>query len=389
MSYETPYAGISVLDLSQGVAAPYCGMLLAQYGADVIKVEPTTGDWSRGLGTTYGEHSVLSMVYNVGKRSIALDLKQPKAVEVVLQLAARADVVLESFRPGVMARLGLDYNAVRQRNERIIYASVSGFGQQGPYRNRPCTDTVAQAFSGFMAINRGRDGVPHKVDTIIMDSATGAYSFGVVAAALAARAQCQTGVHLDLSLASCGAALQMAKYSEYALEGGTPRLLNAPAGTYQTADGWIALTLTKDEHFTKLCHGIGLPALADDPRYGSFALRADHNAELVQHIGERMLVHTTAKWCALLREHDVLCEKVMDHGDWLADSHVQSNAMAPALAVDTVGEVPMPLTPGRHAHRGATPGIGEHGRAILSDLGLDECAIAALMDAGVVQIPRS
>lgn len=384
MSYAEPYAGLRVLDLSQGVAMPHCAMLLAQHGADVIKVEPPAGDWSRFLGARYGEHSSLSTAYNVGKRALTLDLKHPEGVQTALTLAARCDVLLESFRPGVMQRLGLDYETVRVANPRVVYASVSGFGQHGPYRERPCSDTVAQAFSGFMSINKGQDGAPHKVGTIIMDAVTGVYAFGVVGAALAARRDEEEGCYLDLSLTGCAASIQSAKFLEHALEGGAPMPLNVPAGTYQTADGWIALTLTKDEHFVRLCVGIGLPELADDPRFANFATRAEHERELIGRIAQQMRKRNTACWGELLREADVLFENVMDHGDWLADAHIQATNAAPALHVPEMGNVPFPLTPGRDSHRGSAPAIGEHSEEILRDAGYDAAQIAALRQSGVL-----
>lgn len=136
---EAPYRGLRVLDFGQGVASPYCGYLLAANGADVIKVEPPEGDWSRRLGTTYGSHSALSAVYNRGKRSLSLDLKRPEATDVARKLARKADVLIEGFRPGVMTRLGLGYETLSEENPRLIYLSISGFGQEGPYSQRPCS----------------------------------------------------------------------------------------------------------------------------------------------------------------------------------------------------------------------------------------------------------
>ena len=387
MSHDAPYAGVRVLDLSQGVAAPHCGMLLAQHGADVIKVEPVDGDWARGLGATHGEHSALSIAYNLGKRSIALDLKDPAGAEAVLSLAGRMDVVLESFRPGVVDRLGVGYEAVKARNPRVIYASVSGFGQSGPYRERPCTDTVAQAFTGFMSVNRGRDGIPHKVDTIIMDAVTGLYAFGAVAAALAGRGGDGPGTHLDLSLTGCGAAVQAAKVAEVALERGAPQLLNSPAGTYRTADGWIAVTLTKEAHFRKMCEAMGLPALVVDPRFASFADRARHHEALVALLSAKLLERGTTEWRELLLANDVLAERIYSHGDWLADAHTRAVGAAPAVAVDPVGQVPLPLVPGRRHHVGGPPRIGEHGSEVLAEAGYTAADIAELTASGTLKTP--
>ena len=171
MSYETPYAGLKVVDLSQGVAGPYCAMMLAQYGANVIKVEPTdTGDWSRALGTIYGDQTVYSIPANIGKRSIAVDLKDDRGRDIVWRLIQGADVFLQGFRPGVIERLGFGYDAVSAREPRILYVSVSGFGQRGPLSERPAMDPVLQAYTGLMAENVGQDGIPHRIPCLLYTS---------------------------------------------------------------------------------------------------------------------------------------------------------------------------------------------------------------------------
>ncbi|MBV8185655.1 MAG: CoA transferase [Alphaproteobacteria bacterium] len=170
MSYEAPFAGLKVVDLSQGIAGPYCAMLLAQYGADVIKVEGIgEGDWVRTIGTRYGDHSTFSVIGNLGKRSIAVDLKSEAGKQIVWRLIEGADVFLEGFRPGVIKRLGFDYPAVSAREPRILYLSISGFGQSGPLAERPAMDPVLQAYTGLMVENRGEDGIPHRVPVIVVD----------------------------------------------------------------------------------------------------------------------------------------------------------------------------------------------------------------------------
>ncbi len=173
MSYQRPYAGLKVVDLSQGVAGPYCAMLLAQYGADVIKVEPITGgDWSRGLGRIYGDQTAYSIPSNLGKRSLALDLKSDAGRDVLWRLVRGADVFVQGFRPGVIDRLGFGYAAVAAAEPRILYVSVSGFGATGPLAERPAMDPVLQAFTGLIAENAGEDGVPHRIPIIAIDMST-------------------------------------------------------------------------------------------------------------------------------------------------------------------------------------------------------------------------
>src|SRR3954451_6169337 len=280
-THEAPYRGLRVIDFGQGIASPYCAMLLAAYGAEVTKVEPPEGDWSRYLGTTYGRHTALSAVYNRGKRSLCLDMKRSEAVAIAKQLAQRCDVLIEGFRPGVAARLGIGYETLARDNPGLIYLSVSGFGQQGPYADRPGSDSVAQAFSGLVSVNVGNDRIPHRVGTTISDVATGVYAFQAIATALFARASVGTGRWIDVNLAQSTAALLGHKAAEYVLESGAPRALNVPAGTYQTQDGWMMVTLVNEAQYRRLCAAIGRDDLASDPRFADFARRADSAETLI------------------------------------------------------------------------------------------------------------
>jgi crotonobetainyl-CoA:carnitine CoA-transferase CaiB-like acyl-CoA transferase len=218
-THDAPYRGLRVLDFGQGIASPYCAMLLGVYGAEVIKVEPPEGDWSRYLGTTYGSHTALSAVYNRGKHSLCLDLKHDEGIRIARRLAGDCDVFIEGFRPGVAARLGIGYEDLARDNPGLIYLSVSGFGQVGPYSKRPGSDSVAQAFSGLVSVNVGNDKTPHRVGTTISDVATGVYAFQAIAAALFARATVGTGRWIDISLTQSTAALLGHKVAEHVLEG--------------------------------------------------------------------------------------------------------------------------------------------------------------------------
>lgn len=390
MSYESPFRGLTVLDVSQGIAGPYCAMLLAQQGADVVKLEPPEGDWARGLGTKWGDITAVSLSANRGKRSLALDLRKPEGAAIARRLAASADVFIESSRPGVAKRLGLGWDALKAENPRLIYLSVSGFGQQGPHAARPLTDTVAQAFSGIMAINPGNDGVPHKIGVYIVDLVTALYGFQAVSAALYARRDAQEGRYLDVSLIQAAAALQAGKIAEHALEGGAPRLLNAPAGSYRTKDGWIAVTLVREEQFVRMCEALGRPELPRDARYADFAKRADNVRALVETLQETLLGRTTAEWLAALHAKDVLCNAIYDYGDWLADEHVQAVGAAPVVEQPGVGAVPTPLIPGVAALqpgelRALSPAVGQHTAEVLAALGYGEKDLAALEQSGVVK----
>src|SRR5262245_38068871 len=300
-SPDAPLAGIRVVDLSQGIAGPYCAMLLAQHGADVIKVEPPEGDWARTLGVRYGDQTAFSVIGNLGKRSIALDLKRPADHAVLERLARRADVFIEGFRPGVAARLGADYAAISALSPRVIYLSVSGFGQTGPERERPAMDPVLQAFTGMMHTNRGADGMPHRIGTIVVDMGTGLYCAQAVLAALLGRGADGPGRHIDASLMTAAAGLQSVHLMAHYLEGGQMRPGRVPSGCYPTADGWIQITILRDEDFRRLCDVLGAPDLRDDPRFATYEQRSSHLGELTARVTAALARRPTAAWCEALR----------------------------------------------------------------------------------------
>jgi crotonobetainyl-CoA:carnitine CoA-transferase CaiB-like acyl-CoA transferase len=380
MSYQAPYEGLRVLDVSQGFAGPYVGGMLSLYGASVIKVEPPEGDWIRGIGTSFGGQTALGVVANRGKRSIAINLKSDGGRDLVHRLAGEADVFIESFRPGVAKRLGIAYPDIRALNRRVLYLSVSGYGQHGPGAGRPATDMVIQANSGFMSVNKGMDGVPHKAGVLIADTATGVYGFQAVAAALFARERENEGRYLDISLMQSTAAFVAPKIVEYHAEQGEPRLLNAPAGSYRTEDGWIAVTLVKEHHFEKLCQAIEREDILADPRFKTFASRSDHSDAIRDLVAGVLAARTTREWLARFAQHEVLASAVSDFGDWLADPRVAEAAAAPVADQPGMGPVPIPTIPGTDpAGAPVSPALGQHGRAILRELGLDDDAIAVLV----------
>ncbi len=342
MTGALPLEGRIALDLTQGIAGPYAGRLLAEYGCRVIKVEPPGGDWVRDIGSGPGT-SVNFLYYNLGKESVTLDLKTPEGVAAALAIAARADVVLESGRPGVMDRLGLGFDAVRARNPRVVYLSVSGFGLSGPRTQEPLTDMVAQAFSGMMSVNRAPDGVPHRIQTTIVDAMTGLYAFQAVAMALVAGGAAR---RVDVSLMQSAAAVLGPKVMEFAHHGFTPTVPNPPAGSYRTADGWICVTLVREHHFVKLAAAIGQPALSDDPRFRSFAARTENLDEITAIIAGALEARTTAEWLDLFDAEGVLASPINDFGDWLADPHVVASEAAPVIAAGPGAGLPAPRTPG-------------------------------------------
>jgi crotonobetainyl-CoA:carnitine CoA-transferase CaiB-like acyl-CoA transferase len=388
-THDAPYRGLRVLDFGQGVASPYCAMLLAVYGADVIKVEPPEGDWSRRLGTSYGTHSTLSAVYNRGKRSLCLDLKSEKGLEIARRLAAESDVFIEGFRPGVAARLGLGYDLLSHTNPGLIYLSVSGFGQSGPYASRPCTDSVAQAFSGLVAVNVENDDVPHRVGTTISDIGTGVYAFQAISTALFARATVGKGRWIDVSLTQSTAALLGHKLAEHVLERGSPRALNVPAGTYKTQDGWIMVTLVTEPQYQRLCSVIGRDDLATDPRFLDFAKRSDAADALIPQMRDAFCTQTTETWLARLQAADIIAERILSPVDWLHDEHVEATKAFVCQDTPDVGQVFTARTPGtsgvaEDAMRPA-PRIGQDSREVLMGAGYGSEVVEDLISEGVVR----
>ncbi|MBR0645720.1 CaiB/BaiF CoA transferase family protein [Plastoroseomonas hellenica] len=359
------YQGLFVLDAGQGVAGPYCGMLLAACGADVVKLEPPEGDWSRGLTTRQDRQSVLHVSFNRGKRSVMLDLKTEAGRVAAQRLAARADVLIESFRPGVAARLGLGPESAKPD---AVCLSISGFGQAGPYAERPCTDSVAQAFSGLATLNEGLDGAPHKVGALVSDVFTGLSAFAAVQAALAERARDAAPRRrvLDVSLMAGTAALIAPQIAEAGLLGQAPALLNVPAGSYRAAcGGWVMVTLVRDPEFVTLCRVLGLPPLAEDARFASFAARAAHRGALLPLLREAFAQQDVAHWVRALQAERLLAERVNTPIDWLADPHVRAVGAAGMVAQPELGTVPMPALPGIGAWLPPAPALGAHNAELL------------------------
>lgn len=382
-----PYSGVRVLDLGQGLAGPYCAMLLAQWGADIIKVEPLQGDWLRGIGQQWGDHSALSLSANRGKRSIACDLKQPRALAAIQRIAARCDVLVESFRPGVMDRLGLGYGALSQANPALIYLSVSGFGQRGAYAQHAGSDTVLQASSGMMALNADSQGTPQRVGFLAVDTLSALYAFQAVAAALHGKLAGQGGRHLDVGLMQATAAFLAPQVVGASVQAGGRAPLAVPSGAYRTADGYLTVALSKEAQFPVLCRALGRDDLAGDARYASFALRAQHAGDLVPALRAEFAGRAVDACVALLHSHGLLAGRVNTLDQWLSDPNA-----AQAVTTHTLPGLPefrMPGIPGvpepePGEARGAWPGIGGAAAGVLADFGFDEDEVRALLHDGVL-----
>jgi crotonobetainyl-CoA:carnitine CoA-transferase CaiB-like acyl-CoA transferase len=390
MSYETPFAGLKVVDLSQGVAGPYCGMLLAQHGANVIKVEPTgEGDWARTIGKRYGAHTAYSIPTNLGKRSIALDLKSAQGKEVLWRLIAGADVLLEGFRPAVLDRLGFGYETVSAREPRILYVSVSGFGQNGPLADRPAMDPVLQAFTGLMVDNKGEDGIPHRVPFVVTDMSTALYAFQALSAALYARCDAARGRRIEVSLLQAASAMQAIRMMMVYLEGDRVRRA-MPSGVFRTADGWLQFLIVREDQWRAFCGVLGTPALAGDPRFADGEARIDNEADLLAIVRPAIAEKSTAYWAQRLREADIMHERLNSFRDFLAQPQAEAINLVSYLELPEGPQaVPVPNIAGMAPFTTGTPRAvapvpGQHTRAILHEHGYGTDEIAALLDRKVI-----
>ena len=387
------YEGLRVVDLSQGVAGPHCGMLLALQGADVIKVEPPDGDWGRAIGRRHGDFSAYGVAFNRGKRSLAIDLKHDRGRELVLRLVGRADVVVENNRPGVSARLGLDYESVRRVNPDVVYASITGFGPEGPNRDRPATDSILQSYSGLMSINRDSAGLPQRIGVLVIDVVTGLYAGQAVATALYRRATRGGGRHVNVSLMDAIGAVQAGKMIEYHLEGPESQPGGVPVATFETADGYMTINARRDPHFAALCKILDLDALPVDERYATVEARVANQAELMPLLRARVKAMATDEIDAALTAGDVLHAPVNDYRRYFDDAHVDATGAIAWVDHPQVGRVPLHRIPGVPEPRpgsamASSPRVGEHSRQVLEELGLAGAEIDTLEAARTIRAPR-
>ena len=388
---DLPFEDLKVLDLSQGIAGPYCGMHLARNGADVIKVEPPgAGCWSRLLGKHTGDQTAHSVIVNRAKRSLAVDLKTAEGVAIVQKLAAGCDVLIQNYRVGKIDKFKLDYASVQKTNPNIIYLSITGFGATGPLADQPATDSVMQAFTGLMSINRDVNGAPQRIEMLAIDFSTGLYAFQAVAAALYRKAMKGRGAHIETSLLECALALQEGAMMEQYLQGGAAEPTGMPVGMFKTKDGYMSVNARRDEHFKRLSKLLGKEEWITDPRYADARGRVNNRHELMAELRPYFEQKTSDEWVALLTGIDILKAKVNTYEDLFADPQVQAMNAVRWVENDTLGRVPMGNICGQQAAASGdnlthAPHVGEHTRAILGELGYASADIEKLGAAGVVE----
>jgi len=385
---EPPYRGLKVLDLSQGIAGPYCAALLAQQGADVVKAEPLAGDWVRQVGGGREGMSSLAVASNLGKRSIALDATKPAGRELLARLAARADVVVQNYRPGVIERLGVGYDAVAAGNPKVVYVSITGFGADGPDAQKPGTDSILQSLTGMAHRNRDADGKPRRMPLLIPDTVTAVYAAQAVGAALYARARDGQGRHVRLSLYEACAAFQAAPIVESRLfAGDSAPPLTVPAGVFRTKDGWLAVTAVTEAHFAGVLRALGLDRFIADPRFAAIGPRRQNAALLNEKVARRLAEHGTAHWIEKLQAADALFAPVADYPAFVDSPQARHLGAFAALDQPPYGELPVARLPGSEPAWPLLPAprAGEHTDEILRELGLNDTAISELASASAIR----
>lgn len=384
---ESPYSGLKVLDLSQGIAGPYCAMILLENGAEVIKVEPPAGDWGRNIGNQVNGMTALSIAYNLGKRSICIDASKEQGRALVHQLALQADVVIESFRPGVAERLGLSYEELSRERPDLVYVSVSAFGADGPYAARPGSDSTLQAMSGLMVVNKDANQNPRKVGILLVDITTGIYAAQATGAALYSRAISGKGRRVEVSLLDAAAAIQSGAIVDEALsDGSISQPLSVPAGTFATQDGHINVTSLHDRMFVGLCRAIEKNEWITESRFSTAAQRFPHADEINTVLKQIFQSKPTTYWIETLSKHGVVCGKVSGYPDFLKDPQITHRQIFKQSAISESQTVPVPRIPGTPAASTAkrSPRQGEHTREILFQFGLSEQQQQELFDSGAV-----
>ena len=398
MDYHAAFAGLKVIDLTGGVAGPSCAMMLAQHGADVIKVETPHdgGDWSRILGRRYEDHSAFSVYGTLGKRSLALDLKTPEGKEILWRLLRGADVFLEGFRPGTIQRYGFGYDAVSAREPQIIYYAISGFGQTGPMAARPAMDPVLQAMTGIVDENRGEhDQHPHRIAISLIDMFTGLLGFQAIATSLYVRRQGQRGRYIEASLMQGGAMLAVIRMIANYLERGTTQRISLPNGVFNTADGQLNISMVRPRDWVPYCEAIGAPELASDPRFADTTSRGDNLEALLAIVRPIIAAMPTASLADRLAERGIMNGRVNTYEEFLKEAQVAATGIISWLNQPGVPEpIPMPNIPGlppltNGTKRAHAPRLGEHSVEILSEHGYSETEIAELLQRRVIGAPRT
>ncbi len=411
MTLPAALDGIKVLDLSRVLAGPWCTQILADLGADVVKIErPGAGDDTRSWGPPFlkdaegrdTDQASYFTACNRNKRSVTVDMATPQGRALLQRMAAQSDIVVENFKTGGLAQYGLDYASLRALNPRLIYCSVTGFGHDGPYAERAGYDLMIQAMTGMMSITGRPDGEPGggplRVGVALTDIFTGVYASSAILAALQVRHRTGEGQHIDMALLDVGMAILANQASAFLNTGRAPQRQGnthpslAPYQDFPTKDGAMLLAIGNNGQFTRFCEAAGQAEWAADPRFATNTLRVRHREVLIPLMEALTRTRSTAEWVALLEDKAVPCGPINDIGQAFDDAQVKARGLAVALPRDAgdgieriVGVAsPLRLSATPPVLRRAPPALGQHTDEVLAELGYDAAQIAALRDAGAI-----
>jgi formyl-CoA transferase len=372
--------GIRVIDLTQVMAGPYCTMLLADLGADVIKIEPPGGDMTRRMPGGVGTDTPAYNAVNRGKRSVIVDLKTREGREIVGRMVEQSDVFAENSRPGVMASLGLDYQTLAARNPRLIYSSISGYGQTGPDRARGGLDLIAQGVSGIMSVTGDPGGPPMKSGIPLTDLGAALFATTGILAALVRRTQTGEGQHVDTSLVEAGVALSVWEAAEFfagTLPGplGSAHRMVAPYQAIRCADGYITIGASNDRLFGRLCDALGHPEWGSLAEYSDNPSRVRNRSSLAARIESVTVGKPRAYWLEAFGSRDIPCGPINDYAAVFSDPHVRSREMVIEVDHPTLGRVralgsPIKMSGTPPDVRRVAPCLGEHTDEVLREFGL-------------------
>jgi crotonobetainyl-CoA:carnitine CoA-transferase CaiB-like acyl-CoA transferase len=394
-----PLSGVRVLDLTGVVSGPFATMFLADQGADVLKIEPTGGDITRRSRATIdkaGEFSALFISSNRGKRSLAIDIKSEAGREVLAKLLAHADVLVQNFRPGTMERLGLGADQLRARHPRLIYVSISGVGETGPYVKKRVYDPIIQGLSGFADIQaQPVTNRPQMIRTIVCDKTTAVMTAQAVAAALYAREKTGNGDHIQVAMLDVMISYLwpegMMQYTVVGSEATATDPNDRPDLVFKTSDGYITCGTISDSEWQGFCRATGDPALAHDARFATPSARSVNATARINKMQEYIGKHTTAEWLERLDAADVPCAPILRRGDIIHNDQVVARGIITEFDQPKVGLVRQPKPAARFevneaAIGGPAPRIGEHSREVLRELGYDESAIEKMIGDKAVRV---
>jgi crotonobetainyl-CoA:carnitine CoA-transferase CaiB-like acyl-CoA transferase len=392
-----PLAGFRVLDLTRFLAGPYCTMVLAELGADVIKIEqPGSGDDARRLDPKINGESYPFAMANRSKRGLALDLKAPAGKAVFMKMAESADLVIENFRPGVVAALGIGYDEVRAINPSVLYCSISGFGQTGPYRDRAGFDIIAQGYIGIMRMTGAPGGGPAKVGVAFNDIAAGSTAIYSIMAAEMSRRLTGRGQYIDISIVEAGLAWTIWESGAFFGAGEVPQQMgtrhrrSAPYQAFRTSDGYVTIGAANDRLWRRLVAEVfEQPAWAEDPRFETSEARLEHVDELEETIEARTVHASTDHWIEKLRQAGVPAGPVLRYDQTFDDAHLQERGMIVELDHPLIGPMKTIGSATKFSEidysvRSPAPWLGQHSAEILAAEGLSSEEIERLFAAGVV-----